>query len=94
MPELPTLSAVRPAAALTCNAVAPEHCAPIGKIPEAEEMLHLIRQRRSIRQFKDESIDPRILEKLLLSSADSREICFWGFDNRLFFLYNSALQLQ
>ncbi|MBQ4437491.1 nitroreductase family protein [bacterium] len=56
--------AVCPTGALTCDGKSAADCEPLGVIPKPEEMIQLIRQRRSIRQWKEQPIDDEILEKL------------------------------
>ncbi len=55
---------VCPAGAVICNGVRPEDCGVPGEIPDGEKMQNLIRQRRSIRQFKQETLSAETLEKL------------------------------
>ena len=56
--------AVCPAGALTCHGVSTEPCAPIGELPSPELMKNLVRQRRSIRQYKQKNLDPETLTQL------------------------------
>ena len=74
--------AVCPKGAVNCNGVAPEQCPAPGTLPSPENMFDLLRQRRSIRQFKDENLPPDVLEKLKASLAWSPTGCN---DHRLFF---------
>ena len=62
--------AVCPAGALVCHGVPPEDCPPIGALPAPGEMADLLRQRRSIRQYRDENVPPEILAQL-------RDILAW-----------------
>ena len=57
--------AVCPTGAVSCNGVQAEQCFPISQVAEPEKMLALIRQRRTVRFFKDENVSPEILEKLI-----------------------------
>ena len=61
--------AVCPAGAVTCHGVTPEMCAAPGKLPQAPEMLNLLRMRRSCRQYKDENLPPEIMASLKASLA-------------------------
>ena len=61
--------AVCPAEAVTCNGFSAEKCSAPGELPEPETMFNLLRQRRSIRQYKDENISPEIMQKLKDSLA-------------------------
>ncbi len=54
-----------PAAALTIDGVTPESCAPMGEIPSRETMLNLIRQRRSVRDFKQKNVDSAVMADLI-----------------------------
>ena len=74
--------AVCPKGAVTCNGVKPEQCAASAPLPSPDSMFGLLRQRRSIRQFKDENLSPDVLEKLKASLAWSPTGCN---DHRLFF---------
>ena len=56
--------AVCPTGALACDGKSADDCEPLGTIPDPDEMIHLIQQRRSIRQWKDQPIEAGILEKL------------------------------
>ena len=61
--------AVCPTGALTCNGVSADQCEPIHPLPRPEDMLSLLRQRRSVRKYKNETLPPEILEKLKESLA-------------------------
>jgi len=74
--------AVCPRGAVTCHGVTPEQCPAPGVLPEPEPMFNLLRQRRSIRQFKDENLPPEVLGKLKDSLAWAPTGCN---DHRLFF---------
>lgn len=74
--------AVCPKGAVVCNDVAPEECAEIGRKPSDEEMMNLIRSRRSIRRYKNENLDAETLDKLKNSLAWSPTGCN---DHKLFF---------
>jgi nitroreductase len=74
--------AVCPESAVLCNDVAPEQCAEIGELPEPSRMFNLLRQRRSIRQYKNENVNSETLDKLKASLAWTPTGCN---DHRLFF---------
>ena len=67
--------AVCPAGAVTCNGVAASQCAPCGSSPSPEEMLNLLRMRRSCRLYKDENIPVDVMEALKKSLAWSPTGC-------------------
>ena len=67
--------AVCPTGALKCNGVEAEQCEPIKPLPKPEDMQSLLRQRRSIRKYKNESLPPEILEELKKSLAWSPTGC-------------------
>ena len=52
-----------PAGAITINGKTPDDAYPVN-YSNPDEILNLIRSRRSIRQYKDEEISPEIFEKL------------------------------
>ncbi len=54
--------AVCPAGALSCHGVKAPDCAGIGELPDAGKMLNLLRQRRSIRHYRNESVSPEIID--------------------------------
>lgn len=56
--------AVCPSGALAVNGVSGADCRISGVLPEPENMLNLIRQRRSIRRFKSDALDKKTLEVL------------------------------
>lgn len=74
--------AVCPAGAVTCHNVASEDCAALGSVPAPEAMERLLRQRRSIRQYKNENLDRTTLEKLKYPLKWAPTGCN---DRRLFF---------
>ena len=74
--------AVCPQGALTCHGVTAGQCPAPGPLPEPEKMFNLIRQRRSIRQFKDENLPPEVMGPLKDSLAWTPTGCN---DHRLFF---------
>ena len=59
--------AVCPAGALSCDGHTPDQCAPAGPLPDEDRMMNLIRQRRSIRFYKQENLPPEVMEKLIAS---------------------------
>ena len=74
--------AVCPQGALTCHGVTAGQCPAPGPLPETEKMLNLLRQRRSIRQFRDENLPPEVMKNLKDSLAWTPTGCN---DHRLFF---------
>ncbi|MDD2480112.1 MAG: nitroreductase family protein [Victivallaceae bacterium] len=75
--------AVCPQGAVICHEVTPENCAPIGELPDPEKFMNLLRQRRSIRQYKDENLDQETLEKLKAALAWTPTGCN---NHRLYFV--------
>lgn len=57
--------AICPTGALSIKNVSAANCPPLENLPDSNSMLALIRQRRSIRKFKKESIPLETLEKLI-----------------------------
>ncbi len=74
--------AVCPAGALRCNGVGPEDAGAIGETPSPESMLNLLAQRRSIRQYRCEELEPEVIEALVKTLAWTPTGCN---DHRLFF---------
>ena len=67
--------AICPTGAITCNGVTAAQCPPIGNVPSPENMLNLLRQRRSIRRYKQENLPPEVIAKLRESLAWSATGC-------------------
>ena len=61
--------AVCPTGAVECHGVSAEACAPNGKLPSSREMLNLLAQRRSIRQYRDENVSDDKIDAMLASLA-------------------------
>ena len=61
--------AICPTAALSCNGITPDMCAAPGPLPRPDEMMNLIRMRRSCRHYKNENIPPEIMAQLKSSLA-------------------------
>ena len=61
--------AVCPTGAVSCNGVSAKECTPVSPLPEPDKMLALLRQRRTVRFFKDENVSLEILKKLKESLA-------------------------
>jgi Fe-S-cluster-containing hydrogenase component 2 len=58
--------AICPAGALSILGSSPENCSALkGKLPTAEQVELLMKGRRSIRQYKDEDLEPELIEQLL-----------------------------
>lgn len=74
--------AVCPAGALSCHGVKAPDCAGIGELPDAGKMLNLLRQRRSIRHYRNEAVSPEIIDKLKSALAWTPTGCNY---HRLFF---------
>jgi len=54
-----------PAAALSIDGITPEQCSPAGNEPDPQQLLSLIRNRRSFRFYKRENIDKEVIASLL-----------------------------
>ena len=69
--------AICPTAAISILGVNPEECLPIGvtDLPQPEQLERLIRGRRSVRQFMPESVDPKLIEKMLNTVANAPSGC-------------------
>ncbi len=74
--------AVCPSGAVSCDGRKDSDCVPAGPLPGGAEMRNLLRQRRSIRFFRNENVSPEILSKLKESLHWSPTGCN---DHRLFF---------
>ncbi len=56
--------AICPAGAVSVDGVGANDCLPKGELPSEEQMLNLIRMRRSIRSWSDRPIEPETIEQL------------------------------
>lgn len=82
--------ALCPTAAISILGRKPEDSLPLeaGSLPGLEQMSRLVRGRRSIRQYKDENVDPVLLHQLLTTLANAptgvnrRELTFTVVDDR------------
>ena len=74
--------AICPKGAVTCHGTTPDQCAPPGRLPDPESMFHLIRQRRSVRRFRQAPIPSDVMKKLKDSLAWSPTGCN---DHRMLF---------
>lgn len=54
-----------PKAALSLDGINPDSCAPSGGMSSPEQTLALMRQRRSVRNYKQKNIEPAIMDSLL-----------------------------
>jgi nitroreductase/NAD-dependent dihydropyrimidine dehydrogenase PreA subunit len=63
--------AVCPTAAIRLNFLAPEDCTPVDRnlLPDEKATEHLLATRRSIRNYKKESVDKDRIEKLLATAS-------------------------
>ena len=74
--------AVCPTGAINCNGKKADECLPLSPLPPPEEMAALLRQRRSIRHYKNENLPAETLDKLKSALAWSATGCN---DRRLIF---------
>jgi len=67
--------AVCPPGAVSIFGRDPDHSLPLvaGSFPAADQMISLVRGRRSVRRYRDENVDPDLLQRILaaLSNAPS-----------------------
>lgn len=80
--------AICPAGALTWSGKNPDEAFLPGTKPSPETMVNLLRQRRSIRQYKRENVEPDVVEQLHAAMAFVPTGCN---DHRLFFSYSDTL---
>lgn len=58
------------------------------QLPTGDQMMNLVRSRRSIRQYKDENVDPALIQKMLAALANSptgvnrRELTFTVIEDK------------
>ena len=74
--------AVCPVGAVECHGVMADQATAIGPLPSSENMMNLLCQRRSIRQYKQEDLDAETMDTLVKSLAWTPTGCN---DHRLFF---------
>lgn len=82
--------AVCPTGALSILGVDPSDCQPLnGAFPEPDRMEVLIRGRRSVRRYKQENLEPELMQHLLdvawqaPTGVNSRDVLFTVVDDRL-----------
>jgi nitroreductase/NAD-dependent dihydropyrimidine dehydrogenase PreA subunit len=65
--------AVCPTAAVSVFGLNPTESLPVSKAvwPQLDQMTHLLRGRRSIRHYRDENVDPKLIDQLLATVANS-----------------------
>lgn len=56
---------VCPTGALSIDGINPSDCIPTAQIPEYKDMISLIRQRRSIRAYKQKNVDKNVIDELV-----------------------------
>ncbi|MDD3587891.1 MAG: nitroreductase family protein [Thermoguttaceae bacterium] len=81
--------AVCPTGAFSWSGKKPEDAWVPGKEPSPETMINLLRQRRSIRQYKRENVEQSIIDQLHAAMAFVPTGCN---DHRLFFSYSDDLK--
>jgi Fe-S-cluster-containing hydrogenase component 2 len=82
--------AVCPTAAISVFGVNPDDSLPVSPDvwPRFEQMTHLLRGRRSVRQYHDRNVDPALIDRLLATVANaptgvnSRLLTFRAIDDR------------
>jgi nitroreductase/NAD-dependent dihydropyrimidine dehydrogenase PreA subunit len=72
--------AICPTAAVSVFGFSPDDSLPVSPNvwPRLEQMTHLLRGRRSVRHYRDEDVDPQLLDRLLATVANSPT----GINNR------------
>lgn len=79
--------AVCPVAALSIQGRDPAKSMALDNLPAAEQMEQLIRGRRSVRQYKAESVEPEVMDRLLQvvscapTGKNNRSTQFWLVDD-------------
>jgi nitroreductase/NAD-dependent dihydropyrimidine dehydrogenase PreA subunit len=65
--------AICPAAAVSILGRDPDDSLPLaaGSFPPLEKMLNLVRGRRSVRRYRDENVDPKLLQQLLAALGNA-----------------------
>ena len=82
--------AICPKAAISIFGRDPDASLPLGaeNLPRLDQMLRLVRGRRSVRQYRDENVDPALLRQLLTALANvptgvnQRELTFTVVDDK------------
>lgn len=80
--------AVCPTGALSWSNKSAEDSAPVEELPSADAVARLIRQRRSVRDYRRENVAPDVLDRLHRAMAFVPTGCN---DHRLFFSYSDDL---
>jgi len=78
--------AICPTGALAWRDETSEDCAPIASLPDPELVENLLRNRRSVRAYRRENVDPDILRRLQEATRYSPTGCN---DRALFFAYSN-----
>jgi nitroreductase/NAD-dependent dihydropyrimidine dehydrogenase PreA subunit len=73
--------AVCPTAAVSVFGLNPDDSLPVSPEvwPQLDQMIHLLRGRRSVRKYADRNVDPQLIDRLLATVANSPT----GINNRL-----------
>jgi nitroreductase/NAD-dependent dihydropyrimidine dehydrogenase PreA subunit len=73
--------AICPTGAISVFGLDPKNSLPVSAElwPKFDQMNHLIHGRRSIRHYRDENVDPKLIDRLLAAAANSPT----GINNRL-----------
>ncbi len=81
--------AVCPVGAISLSGLNPEQSTKLpGNLPNAEQVETLLKGRRSVRQYREENLDPELLQRLLEvaghapSGLNSRQVLFTVVDDR------------
>lgn len=80
--------AICPSAALSILGRDPLNCLPLTGLPTLDQVERFVRGRRSIRQYRDENVDPALIRRLLATLANvptgvnRRELTFTVIDDR------------
>jgi len=65
--------AICPTAAISVFGLNPDDSLPVSADvwPQSEQMMHLLRGRRSVRQYRDENVDSTLIDRLLAAVANA-----------------------
>lgn len=81
--------AICPTAALSILGINPNDCQNLdGHLPKPEQLETLIRGRRSVRQYRDENVDPQTIQQLLTvagqaaTGVNARQVLFTVVDDK------------
>lgn len=80
--------AICPDGAISVKGFRPEDSAPLAGLPNFEQLDRLVRGRRSVRQYRNENVDPKLIRRLLDATAhaptgvNARQMTFTVIEDR------------